>query len=135
MILEPKKLTSNCQYSLDHRESKGIPENIYLCFTDYKKAFDCVDHNKLWNILEAMKTPDYLTSLLRNLYVGPEAAGRTLHGTMNWFKIGKGVQQGCILAHCLFNLYSEYIMRNDRLEVAQAGMKIAGRNINNLICR
>ena len=91
-------------------------KKIYFCFTDYDKAFDCVDHNKLWEILKEMGIPDHLTCLLRNLYAGQEAKVSTRHGTIDWFKVGKGVQQGCILAHCLFNLYSEYIMRNDRLD-------------------
>ena len=107
-------------------------ENIYFCFTDYAKAFDCVDHNKLWKILKEMGIPDHLTCLLRNLYAGQEATVRTGHGTTNWFQIGKGVHQGCILSPCLFNFYAEYIMRNSGLEEAHAGLKIAGRNINNL---
>ena len=96
------------------------------------KAFDCVDHNKLWKILQEIGIPDHLTCLLRNLYAGQEATVRTGHGITDWFQIGKGVRQGCILSLCLFNLYAEYIMRNDRLKDAQAGIKIAGRNINNL---
>ena len=103
-----------------------------LCFIDYAKAFDCMDHNKLWKILEEMEIPDHLTCLMRNLYTGQEATVRTRHGTTDWFKIGKGVRQGCILSPCLFNLYAEYIMRNAGLDEAQAGIKIAGRNINNL---
>ena len=106
--------------------------NIYFCFIDYAKAFDCVDHNTLWKILKEMGIPDHLTCLLRNLYAGQEATIRTGYGTTDWFKIGKGVRQGCILSPCLFNLYAEYIMRNAGLEEAQAGIKIAGRNINNL---
>ena len=109
-----------------------VPENIYFCITDYAKAFACVDHNKLWRILKEMGIPDHLTCLLRNLYAGQEATVRTGHGTTDWFKIGKGVHQGCILSPCLFNLYAEYIMRNAGLDEAQAGIKIAGRNINNL---
>ena len=96
------------------------------------KAFHCVDHNKLWKILQKMGIPDHLTCLLRNLYAGQEATVSTRQGTMNWFQIGKGVCQGCILSPCLFNLYSEYIMWNARLDEAQAGIKIVGRNINNL---
>ena len=96
------------------------------------KAFDCVDHNKLWKILKEMGIPDYLTCPLRNLYTGQEATVRTGHGTTDWFQIGKGVRQGCILSPCLFNLYAEYIMRNAGLEAAQARIKIAGKNINNL---
>ena len=98
---------------------------------DYAKAFDCVDHNKLWKILKEMEIPDHLTCLLRNLYAGQGATVRTGHGT-DWFQIGKGVRQVCILSPCLFNLYSEYIMRNTGLDEAQARIKIAGRNINNL---
>ena len=101
-------------------------------FTDYAKGFDCVDHNKLWKILQEMGIPDHLTCLLRNLYAGQEATVRTGHGTTDWFQIGKGVRQGCILSPCLFNLHAEYIMRNAGLEEAQAGVKIARRNINNL---
>ena len=104
---------------------------IYFCFIDYAKAFDCVDHNKLWKTLKEMR-PDHLTCLLRNLYAGQEATVRTGHGTTDWFQIGKRVRQGCILSACLFNLHAEYIMRNAELEEAQAGIKIAGRNINNL---
>ena len=99
---------------------------------DYAKAFDCVDHNKLWKILKEMGIPAHLTCLLRNLYAGQEAAARTGNGTTDWFQIGKGVYRGCILSLCLFNLYAEYIMRNAGLEETQAGIKIAGRNINNL---
>ena len=100
---------------------------------DYAKAFDCVDHNKLWKILKETGTPDHLTCLLRNLYAGQEATVRTRHGTTDWFQIGKGVRQGCILSPCLFNFYAEYIMRNAGLDEEQAGIKIAERNINNLI--
>ena len=107
-------------------------KSIYFCFIDYAKAFDCVDHNKLWKILKEMGIPDHLTCLLRNLYAGQEATVRTGHGTTDWFQIGKGVCQGCILSPCLFNLYAEYLMRRARLDEAQAGIKIAGRNINNL---
>ena len=101
-------------------------------FIDYAKPFDCVDHSKLWKILKEMETPDHLTCLLRNLYSGQEATARTGHGTTDWFQIGKGVCQGCILSPCLFNLYAEYIMQNAGLDEAQTGIKIAGRNINNL---
>ena len=99
----------------------------------YVKAFDCVDHNKLWKI-QVMRIPDHLTCLLRNLYAGQEVTVRTGHGTTDWFQIGKGVRQGCVLSPCLFNLYAKYIMRNAGLEEAQAGIKIAGRNVNNLRC-
>ena len=102
-------------------------KNIYFCFIDYTKAFDCVDHNKLWKILKEMGIPGHLTCLLRNLYASQEATVRTGHGTTDWFQIGKGVCQGCILSPCLFNLNAEYIMRNAGLEEAQVGIKIAGR--------
>ena len=113
-------------------KSREFHENIYFCFIDNAKAFDCVDHNQLWKILKEMVMPYHLISLLRNLYVGQEATVRMGHGTTDWFQIGKGVRQGCILSPCLFNLYGEYITRNTGLEEAQAGIKIAGRNINNL---
>ena len=103
-----------------------------ICFIDYAKALDCVDHNKLWTILQEMGIPDHLTCPLRNLYARQEATVRTGHGTTDWFQIRKGVRQGCILSPCLFNLYAEYIIRNAGLEEAQAGIKIARRNINNL---
>ena len=105
---------------------------MYFCFIDYAKAFDCVDHNKLWKILKEMGIPEHLACLLRNLYSGQEATVRNGHGTTDWFQIGKGVYQGCILLLCLFNLYAEYIMINAGLEEAQAGIKISRRNINNL---
>ena len=107
-------------------------KNIYFCFIDYSKAFDCVDHNKLWKILKEMGIPDHLICLLRNLYAGQEATVRTEHGTTDWFQIGKGMHQGCMLSPCLFNFYAEYIMRNAGLEETQAAIKIAGRNINHL---
>ena len=107
-------------------------KNIYFCFIDYAKAFDSVDHHKLWKILREMGIPDHLTCLLRNLYAGQEATVRAGHGTTDWFQIGKGIRQGYILSPCLFNLYAEYIMRNAGLDEAQAGIKIARRNINNL---
>ena len=113
-------------------KAREFQKNIYFCFIDYAKAFDCVDHNKLWKIFQEMEIPDHLTCLLRNLYAGQEATVRTGHGTTDWFQIRKRVRQGCILSPCLFNLYSEYIMRNAGLEEAQAGIKISGRNINNL---
>ena len=118
--------------SLGHPKAREFQKNIYFCFIDYAEAFDCVDHNKRWKILQEMGIPDHLTCLLRNLYAGQEATVRTGHGTTDWFKIGKGVCQGCILSPCLFNLYAEYIMRNATLDEAQAGIKIAGRNTNNL---
>uniref|UniRef100_A0A8B9WYQ2 Reverse transcriptase domain-containing protein n=1 Tax=Bos mutus grunniens TaxID=30521 RepID=A0A8B9WYQ2_BOSMU len=114
------------------KKQESSRKNIYFCFIDYAKGFDCVDHNKLWKILKEMGIPDHLTCLLRNLYAGQEATVRTGHGTTDWFQIGKGVCQGCILSPCLFNLYAEYIMQNAGLGEAQAGIKIARRNINNL---
>ena len=113
-------------------KAREFQKNIYFCFIDYAKAFDCVDHNTLWKILKEMGIPDHLTCLLRNLYAGQEATVRTGHRTTDWLQIGKGVCQGCLLSPCLFNLYAEYILRNAGLEEAQAGIKIAGRNINNL---
>ena len=113
-------------------KAREFQKNIYFYFIDYAKAFDCVDHNKLWKILKEMGIPDNLTCLLRNLYASQEATVITGNGTIDWFQIGKGVCQGCILSPCLFNLYTEYIMRNAGLEEAQPGIKIAGRNINNL---
>ena len=107
--------------------AKELQRNIYLCFIDCAKAFDCVDHNKLWKIIKEMGIPEHLTCLLWNLYTDQEATVRTGHGTMDWFQIGKGVHQGCILSPCLFNLYAEYIMRNAGLEEAQAGIKIVGQ--------
>ena len=114
------------------KKQESSRKSFYFCFIDYAKAFDCVDHNKLWKTQKEMRTPDHLTCLLRNLYAGQEATVRTGHGITDWFQIGKGVHQGCILSLCLFNFYAEYIMRNAGLEEAQAGIKIAGRNINNL---
>ena len=107
-------------------------KNIYFCIANFAKAFDCVDHNKLWKILKETEIQDHLNLLLRNLYAGQEATVRTGHETTDWFQIRKGVRQGCILSPCLFNLYTEYIMWNARLDEAQAGIKIAGRTINNL---
>ena len=107
---EPEiKLPTSAESWKKPRESQ---KNIYFCFMDYAKAFDCVDHNKLWKILKEMGIPDHLTCLLRNLYAGQEATFRSGHGTTDWFQIGKRVCQGCILSPCLFNLYAEYIMRN-----------------------
>ena len=107
--------------------AREFQKNIYFCFIDYAKAFGCVDHNKLWKILQEMGIPDHLTCLLRNLYAGQEATVRTGHGTTDRFQTGKGVHQGCILSPCLFNLNAEYIMWNDGLDEAHAGIKIAGR--------
>ena len=114
-------------------KAREFQKNIYFCFIYYAKAFDCVDHNKLWKILKEMGIPDHLTCLLRNLYAGQEATVRTGHGMTDWFHIGKEVCQDCILSPCLFNFYAKYIMRNTRLAEAQAGIKIARRNYQ--ICR
>ena len=113
-------------------KAREFQKNIYFCFIDCANASDCVDHSKLWEILKEIGVPDHLTCLLRNLYACQEATVRTGHGTIDWFQIRKGVCQGCILSLCLFNLYAEYIMRNAGLDEAQAEIKIAGRNINNL---
>ena len=113
-------------------EAREFQRNIYFCFIDYAKAFDCVDHNTLWKILKPMWIPDHLTCLLRNLYADQEATVGTGHGTEDWFQISKGVCQDYILSPCSLNLHEEYIMQNAELEEAQAGIKIAGRNINNL---
>ena len=113
-------------------QAREFQKNIYFCFIDYAKAFDCVNHNKLWKILQEMGIPDHLTCLLRNLYAGQDATVRMGHGTTDWFQIGRGVRQGCILSTCLFSFYAEYIMRNAGLNETQAGIKIAWRNINNL---
>ena len=120
---------ANIRWIID--KPREFQKNIYFCFIDCAKAFDCVDHNKLWKILKEMGIPDHLTCLLRNLYAAQETV-RTGHGTTDWLQIGKGVHQGCLLSPCLFDLYAEYIMKNAGLEDAQAGIKIAGRNINNL---
>ena len=113
-------------------KAREVQKNIYFCFIDYAKAFDCVDHNKLWRILQEMGIPDHLTCLLRNLNTGQEVTEKIGHGTTDWFQVGKGVRQGCILSLCLFNLMAEYIMQNARLDEVQARIKIAGRNTNNL---
>ena len=138
MVEESKSI----KFNVCHPEGANFICCLYMCIlvkviynytsTDYAKSFDCVDHNKLGKILTEMGIPDHLTCLLRNLYAGQEAIVRTGHATTHWFQIGKGVHQGCILSSCLFNLYAENIMRNDGLEEAQAGIRIAGRNINNL---
>ena len=114
------------------KKQREFQKNIYFCFIDYVKAFDCVDHNKLWKILKEMGIPDHQTCLLRNLYAGQEATVRTGHGTTDWSQIGNGVCQGCILSPCLFNLYAECLMRNARLYEAQVAINIPGRSINNL---
>ena len=126
---EPEIKLPTSSGSLKKQESF---RNIYFCFIDYAKAFDCVDHNKLWKILKEMRIPDHLTCLLRNLFADQEATVLIGCGTTEWFQIGKGVHQGCILSPCLFNFYAEYIMRNAGLVEVQAGVEIAGRNINNL---
>ena len=113
-------------------KAREFQKNIYFCFVDYAKAFDYVDHNKLWKILKEMGIPDHLTHLMRNLYAGQEATLRTGHGTTDWFQIGKGVHQGCTLSPCLCNLYADNITLIASRDEAQAGIKIAGRNINNL---
>ena len=117
---------------LHNPKARELEKNIYFCFIDYAKAFDCVDHNKLWKIVKEMGIPDHLTCLLWSLFSGQEATVRTGHGTMDWFHFGKGVRQGCILSPSLFNLRTDYIMRNAELDEAKAGKKIARRNINNL---
>ena len=117
--------------SVGSSKKQEFQKNIPFCFIDYTKASDCVDNNKLWKILQEKGIPDHLTCLLRNLYAGQEATVRTGHGTTDWFQIGKGVRQGCILSPCLFNLYAGNIMQNARLDEAQTGIKVAGRNINN----
>ena len=126
---EIKLPKSNC-WIMD--KAREFQKNIYFCFIDYAKAFDCADHNKLWKILKEMGTPEHLTCLLRTLYAGQEATVKTGHGTTDRFQIGKGVRQDCLLSPCLFNLYAEYIMRNAGLEETQARIKIPRRNINNL---
>ena len=121
---------ANIQWIIE--KAREYQKNIYLCFIDYAKAFDCVDNNKLWKILQEMGISDHLTCLLRNMYAVQEATVRTGHGTTDWLQIGKGVCQGCISSPCLFNLYAEFIMRNTGLYKVQAGIKIARRNVNNL---
>ena len=127
---EPEIKIANSHWIVE--KAREFQKNIYFCFIDYAKGFNCVDHNKLWKILQEMGIPDHLTCLLRNLYAGKEATVRTGHGTTDWFQIGKGVRQGCILSPWLFNLHAEYIMQNARLDEAQAGIKITRRNIRNL---
>ena len=127
---EPESKSPTSAGSLKKQESSR--KTSISALLTMLKAFDCVDHNKLWKILKEMGIPDYLTCLLRNLHAGQETTVRTGHGTTDWFQIRKGVCQGCILSSCLFNLYAEYFMRNAGLDEAQAGIKIAGKNINNL---
>ena len=114
-------------------KARGFQKNIYFCFLEYAKDFDCVDHNKLWKILQEMGIPDHLTCLLRNLYAGQEAAVRIRHERTDWFQTGKGVCQDCVLSPCLFNFYAKYIMWNACLDEAQPGIYISARNINTLI--
>ena len=127
---EPEIKIANIRWIIE--KAREFQKNIYFCFIDYAKAFDCADHNKLWKILKEMGIPDHLTCLLRNLYACQEATVRTGYGTTDWFQIRKRVHQACILLPCLFNLYAEYIMRNAGLDEAKAGIKIAKRNINNV---
>ena len=127
---ETRDQTVNIRWIIE--KAREFQKNSCFCFIDYAKAFDCIDHNKLWKILQEKGIPDHLICLLRNLYAGHKAIVRTGHGTTDWFQIGKGVCQGLILSPCLFNLYAEYIMRNAGLDEVQAGIKIAKRNINNL---
>ena len=122
--------SANIRWNIE--KAREFQKNIYFCFIDYTKAFDCVDHNKLWKILKEMGIPGHLTCLLRNLYAGGKTTVKTGHWTTDWFQIGKGVHQGCIFSPCLFNLYAEHLIRNASLDEAQARSKIAGRNINNL---
>ena len=130
MILSTRDQITNIHWI--NEKAREFQKNIYFCFIDYAKVFDCVDHKKLWKILKEMGIPGHVTCLLRNLYGGQEATVRTGHGTTDWFQIGKGVRQDCILSPCLFNLYAGYILRNAELEEAQAGINTARRNINNL---
>ena len=114
------------------KKARKFQKRIYFCFIDYTKAFDCVDHNKLWKILKEIGIPEHFTCILKNLCAGQKETLRTRHGTTDWFKIGIGIRQGCILSPCLFNFYAEYIMQNARVDESQAGIKIARININNL---
>ena len=135
--LKHRKQISKCQHPLDHRKSKRIPKKkkkIYFCFFKYANAFDCVDHNKLWKILQEMGMPDHLTCLLRNMYAGQEATVRNRHGKMNCFQIVRGVCQGCIFSPCLFNVYAEYIMWNIRLDESQVhGITRVGQDNSNAL--
>ena len=128
---EPRDQIANIHWIIE-KAKEFQKKKIYFCSIDYAIAFDCIDHSKQWKILKETGIPDYIICLLRILYAGQEATVRTGHGTMDWFKIGKGVRQGCILSPCLFNLNAEYIMRNAGLDNSQAGIKITGRNINTL---
>ena len=130
LVLEKAEEPANICWIIE--KAREFQKNTYFCFINYAKAFDCMDHNKLWKLLKEMGIPDHPTCLLRNLYVSQEATVRTGPGTTDWFQIGKGVRQGCILSPCLFNFYAEHIMRNTGLEEEQAGIKIARENINNL---
>ena len=130
MFKKRQRQIANIRWIIE--KARGFQKNIYFCFIDYAKAFDCVDHSKLWKILKEMVISDHLTCLLRNFYASQEATVRTGHGKTDWFQIGKRVCQGYIMSLCLFNLYAEYIMRNAGLEEAQTGIKIARRNFNNL---
>ena len=112
-------------------KAREFQKNVYFCFIDYAKAFDCVDHNKLWEILKEKRIPDHLTCLLRNLYAGQESTVRNGHGTIDWYQIRKGVCQSCVLSPCLFSFYAEHIIQNVGLNNSQAGIKKAGRNTNN----
>ena len=133
IYIKERNQRSNCQIPWITEKTREFQKSIYFCFTDYAKAFDYVDQKKMWKILKEARIPDHLTCLLKNLYAGQEATVRTRHGTTDWLQIGKGVYQVCILSPCLFNFYTEYIMQNAELYEAQAGIKIARRNINNLI--
>ena len=134
-VIISSKSRTRVQIANIHRtieKAREFQENIYFCFTDYAKAFDCVDFNKLWKTLKEMGIPDHLTCLLRNLYAGQEATVRTGHETMDWFKTGKGVRQGYTFSPCLLKFHAEYIMRDAGLDETQVGIKTAERNINNL---
>ena len=131
-MIKKKKSPSESRNRRNIEKAREFQKNIYFCFIDCAKAFNSVDHNKLWKILKEMGIAHHLMCLLRNLYAGQEATVRTGHGPTDWFQIGKGVHQGCILLPFLFNLYAEYIMRNTGLEEAQVGIKISRRNVNNL---
>ena len=135
LLMKVKEESGKVCLKLNIQKAKEFPKNIYFFFIDYAECFDCVGHNKLWKILKEMVIPNHLTCLLTNLYGGQEATVRTGHGTTDWFQIGEGVHQGCILSPCLFNLYVEYIMQNVGLDEVQAGIKIAGKYQSSQICR